>query len=99
MVAVDKNFRQQGLGKQLHEAAIEARAFPSNVIGTEMYCYQGEDKAEAFIKAMGYKLRLNCHILELDLTKRKLSPRLDRKYGHLQGCSSHLIQSNTFLIF
>jgi GNAT superfamily N-acetyltransferase len=84
MVAVNKDFRQRGLGKQLHNAAIKARAFPDNVIGTQMYCYKGEDEAEAFIKAMGYKLRINCHILELDLTKRKPSPRLARTYGHLE---------------
>jgi GNAT superfamily N-acetyltransferase len=84
MVAVDKNFRRQGIGKQLHDEAVKARVFPDNVIGTQMYCYKGEDEAEAFIRALGYSLRINCHILELDLTKRKLSPRLTRKYGQLE---------------
>lgn len=84
MVAVDKDVRQQGLGKQLHEAAIKARALQSSVIGTQMYCYKGEDEAEAFISALGYKLRINCHILDLDLTERKPSPRLARRYEHLE---------------
>jgi GNAT superfamily N-acetyltransferase len=84
MVAVDKDFRRQGVGRQLHDAAIKARDLPSNVIGTQMYCYKGEDEAEAFISALGYKLRINCHILELDLTKHKLSSRLARKYGPLE---------------
>jgi GNAT superfamily N-acetyltransferase len=84
MVAVNKDFRQQGVGRLLHEAAIKARAFPDNVIGTHMYCYEGEDEAEAFIRAMGYGLRINCHILELDLTKCQSSPHLARKFGHLE---------------
>lgn len=84
MVAVDKNFRGQGIGKQLHDAAIKARDLSASIIGTQIHCYKGENEAEAFIKAMGYELRVNCHILELDLTKRKLSPRLARKFGHLE---------------
>jgi GNAT superfamily N-acetyltransferase len=84
MVAVDKNFRKKGIGKQLHDAAIKARDLPASVIGTQVHCYQGENEAEGFIKAMDYKLRVNCHILELDLAKRKLSPRLARKFGHLE---------------
>jgi GNAT superfamily N-acetyltransferase len=84
MVAVDKNFRRQGIGKHLHEAVIKARELGREVTGLQGYCYQGEEDAEKFMTALGYELRVNCHILELDLTKRKLSPRLARKYGHLE---------------
>jgi GNAT superfamily N-acetyltransferase len=84
MVVVDKNFRGRGIGRQLHDEAINARVLPTSIIGTQIHCYKGETEAEGFVRAMGYKLRINCHILELDLTKRKLSPRLARKYGHLE---------------
>lgn len=84
MVAVDKNFRRQGIGRQLHDEAINARDLSTSIIGTQTHCYKGEDEAEAFIKTLGYTLRVNCHILELDLTKRKPSPRLARKYGNLK---------------
>jgi GNAT superfamily N-acetyltransferase len=87
MVAVDKNFRRQGIGKRLHEAALKARTLGPSLQGLQGHCYKGEDEAEHFIKALGYHLRLTCHILELDLTKRKSSPRLARKFGHLKVVS------------
>jgi GNAT superfamily N-acetyltransferase len=70
MVAVDKNCRRQGIGKQLHEAALQARALEPTLQGLQGYCYKGEDEAENFMKALGHRLRLTCHILELDSTDR-----------------------------
>ena len=84
MVAVDKNFRRQGIGKRLHEAAFKARDLELPIQGLQGYCYKGEDEAENFMKTLGYSLRLTCYILELDFTQRKPSPRLARKFGHLE---------------
>jgi GNAT superfamily N-acetyltransferase len=85
MVTVAENFRGQGIGKQLHEAAVKARTLEPTLHGFQGHCYKGEDAAENFMKALGYSYHLTCHVLELDLTQQKPGPRLARKYGHFES--------------
>jgi GNAT superfamily N-acetyltransferase len=84
MVAVDKPFRRQGIGTKLHEAALKARTLDETIYGLQGNCYIEETEAETFMTALGYKLRLDCHILELDLKQFNARPVLPLYQQHLK---------------
>ncbi|MEM9807441.1 MAG: GNAT family N-acetyltransferase [Cyanobacteria bacterium P01_D01_bin.56] len=67
VVAVAEEFRRQGLGRKLHEAALQARPLQQHHLGVEGSYDFGNEAAEAFLKALGYQLSLDCHCFELSL--------------------------------
>jgi GNAT superfamily N-acetyltransferase len=67
IVAVAESFRRQGLGKNLHEAALQARPLKDHHLGIKGCYYKENESAEAFLLAMGYQLTLDCHCIELNI--------------------------------
>jgi N-acetylglutamate synthase-like GNAT family acetyltransferase len=67
IVAVAEPHRRQGLGRKLHDAALQARPLEKHHLGIKGCYYQENKSAEAFLFAMGYQLTLDCHCLELNI--------------------------------
>ncbi|MBT9316212.1 GNAT family N-acetyltransferase [Leptothoe spongobia] len=67
LVAVAEDARRQGLGRKLHEAALQARPLQQHHLGVEGDYDFGNEAAEGFLKSLGYQLRLDCHCFELSL--------------------------------
>lgn len=67
MVTVAEDFRKKGLGRKLHEAALQARPLQDYHLGIQGCYYQGNEAAEAFLFAMGYQLRLDCYCIDLNI--------------------------------
>jgi GNAT superfamily N-acetyltransferase len=67
MVGVHPNFRRQGLGRQLHEALLQASPLQPHHFGTTGAYYKGNDNAESFLRSLGYQHTLDCHCIELDI--------------------------------
>jgi GNAT superfamily N-acetyltransferase len=84
MVVVHPEYRRQGIGKKLHEETLKIKPPDYDIHGWQTACYEEEAEVKAFIKALHYQLRLTCHLIGLDLTKQKPSPRLARRYGHFE---------------
>ncbi len=68
LVAVAEPYRRQGLGRKLHDAALQARPLEKHHLGIKGDYCQGDQSAEAFLFAMGYQLTLDCHCVEWDIT-------------------------------
>jgi GNAT superfamily N-acetyltransferase len=67
LVAVAEPYRRQGLGRTLHDAALQARPLEKHHLGIKGDYCQGNQSAEAFLFAMGYQLTLDCHCVELNI--------------------------------
>jgi N-acetylglutamate synthase-like GNAT family acetyltransferase len=67
LVAVAEPYRRQGLGRTLHDAALQARPLEKHHLGIKGDYCQGDQSAEAFLFAMGYQLTLDCHCVELNI--------------------------------
>jgi hypothetical protein len=67
IVAVAEPYRRQGLGRKLHEAALQVRPLEEHHLGIKGCYYKENESAEAFLLAMGYQLTLDCHCIELNI--------------------------------
>ena len=77
VVAVAEHYRRQGLGRKLHDAALQARPLEEHHLGIEGDYCQGDQGAEAFLFAMGYELTLDCHCVELNIKEFDFTKYLD----------------------
>ena len=70
-IVVSEPYRRQGIGRQLHNAVLQAYPLEKHHIAISGdYVQENSQKdkeAEAFLSAMGYQLVLDCHCVELNI--------------------------------
>jgi GNAT superfamily N-acetyltransferase len=81
MVTVHPNSRRKGIGRKLHDAL--SYILEPN-LGLQTACYQEETDVIVFIQSLGYQLRLDCNIIEVDLKQFNHDPKLPKMFRHLR---------------
>lgn len=79
-IVVAEPYRRQGIGRQLHDAVLQAYPLEKHHLAISgdyvQENIQKDQEAEAFLSAMGYQLVLDCHCVELNIENFDLTHHL-----------------------